>query len=207
MRFLWLIPPITLAILQLATRKYVFSALTSLSCAAVALIADADAGGWLMAAGLAVSVAGDYLLAHQRGRPERFLYGVALFGAAHVIFMIYAARGYTFRPLALGFIATLGLFYAMYLARSVLPGQTHAMRIALSGYAAISLLGLFFALSMGGPAGPRWLYALAIACILFSDTMIAEADFVHHRWAKGLILPTYYLCHILLAASRLAAPA
>ena len=95
--------------------------------------------------------------------------------------------------------------YAVYLARRVLPGQPAAMKTALSGYALVSLAGLFFALSMNAScAAERWLYAAGIAAILFSDTMIAEAEFAGRSKAHRLILPTYYLCHILLAASQIA---
>ena len=44
---------------------------------------------------------------------------------------------------------------------------------------------------------------LTIVCILFSDTMIAESQFAGQKWAYPLILPTYYLCHLLVAASQL----
>lgn len=46
-------------------------------------------------------------------------------------------------------------------------------------------------------------YAAAIALLLFSDTMIAEADFAGNRRADILVLPTYYLCHIMVAASAI----
>ena len=43
------------------------------------------------------------------------------------------------------------------------------------------------------------LYILGIAMLLFSDTMIAESDFVGNPKTGWLILPTYYLCHILVS--------
>ena len=209
MRYLWLLLQTLLALMQLTTGKYVFSALVTLSCALIVLVSGGHEPGRsaLMALGLVVSAVGDYLLAHQHGHPERFIAGVAAFGAAHLIFMIYALCAFRFRPLALGFIAVLAAFYAAYLLRSVLPGQAVPMRIALSGYTLVSLMGLFFALCANeATMAQRLLYILGIACIVFSDTMIAEADFVHHRWAHKYILPTYYLCHILLTASVLSAP-
>ena len=209
--YLWLLLPLAMALLRLATGKYVFSALVSLSCALIAIIF----GGWLipagrdylLAAGLVVSVMGDYLLAHQKRKPMRFIAGVALFGAAHVILIAYALCAFRFRPLALGFIVVLAALYAVYLKKRVLPGQPGAMKIALPCYALVSLAGLFCALCVSeATARQRLLYILGIACIVFSDTMIAEADFAHNKKAGKLILPTYYLCHILLAASALSAP-
>lgn len=204
MRYLWLLIPLVMALLQLATGRYIFSALVSVSCAAVALVPGVDMGGLIMAAGLLVSVAGDALLAHQAGHPNRFIEGVACFGAAHVIFAAYAARRFALSPLAAALVAALAALYALYLARRVLPGQPRPMKIALGGYAAVSLAGLFFALSMTAPQPEYLLYALGIAAIVFSDTMIAEAEFARNPRVRWLILPTYYLCHILLAASRLA---
>jgi|GEM_PF-1480825 len=205
MRFLWLLVPLSFALMRLVTRRYVFSALVSLACAVIVLFSGVKAGGQLLALGLLLSVAGDYLLAHQRGRSNRFLLGVAFFGLAHVAFILDAARRWTFRPLAAGLIAVLAALYTVYLTRSVLPGQPASMKGALAGYALVSLLGLFFALSLDAPPPERVPYALGIACILFSDTMIGEANFAGHARAKALILPTYYLCHILIAASRLSA--
>ena len=202
MRFLWLFLPIAMALLRLITGKYIFSALVSLACAAIIPFSDAP----FVVIGLLLSVVGDYLLAHQKGHPNRFLCGVAFFGLAHLAFIAFAARRFVLSPAALAVLLALAALYAVYLARRVLPGQGMPMRIALSGYAFVSLLGLFFALSMKAPhPAEYWLYAAGIASIVFSDTMIAEAEFVHHRWANRLILPTYYLCHILLAASQIAA--
>ncbi|MBR3504850.1 MAG: hypothetical protein IKO07_11515 [Clostridia bacterium] len=206
MNYAWLLLPLAMAILRLKTGKYVFSAFVSLSCAFIVLIGGGSARAFSLAAGLLVSVAGDYLLAHQKGKPMRFIAGVALFGAAHLIFMAYALWAFKFRPLALVFIALLAICYALYLTKRVLPGQPGAMKIALPGYALASLAGLFCALCANEPtAAQRILYILGIACIVFSDTMIAEADFAHNKKAGKFILPTYYLCHILLAASCLTA--
>ncbi len=201
---LWLLLPLGFALLRLATGKYAFSALTSLACAFIALLPGPDADGGLLALGLLLSVAGDYMLAHQKGRPAFFLYGVAGFGAAHLAFILFAARRFAFAPLAFGFIAVLAALYALYLSRRVLPGQPKPLRLALLGYALVSLAGLFFALCLNAPAPVRASYVLGIACIVFSDTMIAEAEFARNKKARPFILPAYYLCHILIALSRLS---
>ena len=205
MQYLWLLVPLFMALMRLVTRKYVFSALVTLSCAVIALIPGVDASGLIMAAGLLFSIAGDYLLAHQHGKSAVFIEGVACFGIAHVLFILYAVQRFMFRPLAVGFIIVLAAFYALYLTRRVLPGQPQAMKGALLGYALVSLMGLFAALSMDAAGAARTLYIFGIASIVFSDTMIAEAEFARRKQAHMLILPTYYLCHVLLAASRLAA--
>ena len=207
MRFLWLLLPIVMAALRMKTKKYVFSALVTLTCAAIIPFENG-----FMLLGFILSVAGDYLLAHQKGHPNRFLFGVAFFALAHLAFILHAASGvlwswrhFSFRPLALILALALAALYAAYLARRILPGQPAAMKIALSGYALISLAGLYFAMSMqAGVTLEYWLYVAGIAAIVFSDTMIAEAEFAGRHEAHKLILPTYYLCHILLAASAIA---
>ena len=206
MRFLWLLLPIAMAALRLKTKKYIFSALVTLTCAAIIPF-----GSGFMLLGLLLSVIGDYLLAHQKGHPNRFLFGVAFFALAHLAFILHAGtsvlwyRHFSFRPPALFFALALAALYAVYLTRRILPGQPAAMKIALSGYALVSLAGLYFALSMQTPGALEyWLYVAGIAAIVFSDTMIAEAEFAGRREAHKLILPTYYLCHILLAASLIA---
>ena len=201
MKMLWLLIPATLALLRLKTERYLFSALTSLACAAIIL--PTGSGRALLLSGLLISVAGDWLLAHQKAVPNAFICGVACFGVGHVLFALYAARRFVWDPWATALTALLAAFYALYLGRGVLPRQPLPMKVALCGYTLVSLLGLFYALSMGAGLAERLLYILGIACIVFSDTMIAEAEFVGHAWARPLILPTYYLCHILIAASRL----
>ena len=48
---------------------------------------------------------------------------------------------------------------------------------------------------------PKWGYVLGIALILFSDTLIAITEFMgNDRW-EFLILPTYYLAHIVITWS------
>ena len=93
--------------------------------------------------------------------------------------------------------------YGVYLARRIFPALDPKLRPALAGYALISLAGLSFALCRDVPLTGKLLYLLGILCILFSDTMIAEADFAKQRWAQPLILPFYYLCHLLITASQL----
>ena len=207
MRFLWLVIPLSFALLRLVTRKYVFSALVSVSCAAIVLFFRPDSGAVTMALGLLVSTAGDWLLAHDQGRQARFICGVAAFGVGHALFCLYAASRLTPRFLAVGAVMTalLGAGYALYLRRRIFPALDEAMRAAIAAYAGISLLSLFFAMTAGGATGAdKALYLIGIALILFSDTMIAESNFAKNRRARYYILPTYYMCHILLAASRLA---
>ena len=202
-RLLFLIVPAALAVMRLRLKKYPYSAAVTLSCAAIVALTGLDDGGTLMAIGLIVSAVGDWMLAHQVGHPDRFIKGVGLFAAGHLWFIAYAARTAAFALWPVIAINALTAGYALYLTRRVLPGQTGLISAALPLYALISLCGLLFALLRAAPVADKALYALGIASIIFSDTMIAENEFAKNKRAARWVLPTYYLCHILLAASRL----
>ena len=200
--FLWLLLPLLFCGLRLLTHQYIYSALISLSCAFVVAVAGTGGRAWLVALALAVSAGGDWFMAHQNLGPNNFLFGVGGFAVAHLLLIAFAARRFGFALPALAATLCLGALYYVYLRRRIFPGLDGFTAKALAGYACVSLLGLFFALSQRTPALEKWLYAAGIVCILFSDTMIAEADFAHAQWARPWILPTYYLCHLLLAASQ-----
>ena len=88
--------------------------------------------------------------------------------------------------------------YAAYLTQIVLPGMPKMLRLPAVLYTLVSVAGFTVALTSGDAV-----YASAIALLLFSDTMIAAADFAGRKELSFLILPTYYLCHILIALSAM----
>lgn len=185
--------PTAFAVLQLTTRKYIFSPLTTLSCAALALLNSP-----IMAAALFVSAIGDWFMAHKGDREIPYVLGIAGFFLGHAVFIAYAALRIRF--VAAGMLAGVALaaFYIPYLLLRVIRKVPKLLRIPVALYTLISLAGLTFAVMTGDV-----LYIAGIACLLFSDTMIAESDFVGVRSCGKWILPTYYLCHILVALSAL----
>ena len=203
MKWLWMLLPLAFCLLRLLTHRYICSALITLSCAVVVAVAGPGGDGWLVVAALIVSAAGDWFMAHQGLNPNNLLFGMAGFAVAHVLLIAYAARAFAFDGRALAAVLLLGALYALYLARRVFPGVEARLKPAIAGYALVSLAGLFFALCRGVPLGEKALYALGIVCILFSDTMIAESDFVGRKQAGPLILPTYYTCQLLITVSLL----
>jgi hypothetical protein len=46
--------------------------------------------------------------------------------------------------------------------------------------------------------GEKWGYVLGIVLILFSDTLIAFREFMAYGKWDFLVLPTYYLAHIVI---------
>ena len=190
MHFLILVP-IAFTVLQLASRRYVFSPLVTLSCAVPALFHSP-----VMAAALAVSAAGDWFMAHKGTRETFYILGIAGFFLGHVLFIAYAEPRIRFITAGVITAAALTAFYLPYLFLRVIRKVPKPLQIPVILYTLISLSGLTFAVMTGHIS-----YILGIACLLFSDTMIAESDFVGNRSCGKLILPTYYLCHILVTLS------
>lgn len=61
---------------------------------------------------------------------------------------------------------------------------------------ALNRFGMFF--RFGVPILPKCLFVAGIASILFSDTIIAFKEFSGYKELNFLIMPTYYLSHILM---------
>ena len=192
--------PVCFAVLRLITRKYVFSALTTLSCAALSL-SPVWSDGWrwsqlILPAALVVSAIGDYFMAHKGSRPEIYRLGIAGFLLAHVLFIVHSCTQW--RPNVRIFLVGIALFaaYGAYLALRALPGIPGSLKLPAALYALVSVAGFTLSLMTG-----NLLYILGLALLMFSDTMIAEHDFAGTRWAGALILPTYYLSQLLAALS------
>lgn len=188
----WLIViPIVFALLRLITRKYFFSALTTLACALIAL-----PHAPILTIGLVLSCAGDYFLGHKNGRDEIYALGIAGFFLGHALFIVDAAcrAHFTALPLIIGGVMLVG--YILYLALRVLPKMPRILKLPGTLYMLISVAGFTCAIATGDG-----IYIAAIAALVFSDTMIAEHDFLGSKIAAPFILPTYYLCHVLIALS------
>jgi hypothetical protein len=197
-----LIVPAFCAYMGNAQGKYAWNVGVTLGCAILLLLSEFRAASYCMIAGLLASLAGDYFMGHRYGKMIRYVYGISGFFVAHIFFVLYGAKGFALRPWAivLGIVLLAG--YSVYLKARILPHvREMPLRIAITCYMLVSVLALFFALSMQGTVFERILYILGIACIVFSDTVIGETDFVGTQGIAKLIMPTYYACHILITAS------
>ena len=193
--------PVFFSVMRKITGKYVYSALVTLSCLAVTTLLRMQGWAWL-AGGFAFSVLGDYLLAHQGGHPNRFIEGVGGFFLAHACFLGFAWRFWEINLFSAAVFVILSAAYAAYLIRFVLPSVDSApLAAAVCLYVAISVCVFSVAIAMRVSFVPRAMYALGIASIIFSDTLISMDRFLHQRRLKKWILPTYYLCHVLLTLS------
>ena len=193
-----LILPFAFALLRLFTRKYAFSALTTVSAGVIALTNLSSPAAVLIACALFVSAVGDYFMAHRSGSDRTYALGIGGFFVGDALFIASAAMRLHFSEMALVVgLLLLGL-YAAFLRLHIMPKLPETLKIPAIAYTMISVLGFTLSLMPGD-----FRYALSIALLLYSDTMIAEADFAGNRRADLLVLPTYYLCHILVAASAI----
>lgn len=187
--------PLAAAALRCVRPWFALNAIVSLSCAAIVLAVRGAISPLFF--GLIVSVAADWFMAHKAGRTGWYLCGIGGFFAAHALFLWDVLLDASLAPLPFLAFALLAAGYGLYLARRILPRVSDArMRLAIVLYMLISAASLGFSLAAPGAAR-----TLGLLCIVLSDTLIAESDFAGNRAAGAWILPTYFLCHILLALS------
>ncbi len=189
------------AVLRCALGQYLFSMLTTLLCALAVSASGSVPQKVALIAGLLVSIVADWYLAHQKAGEHMFLYGVMGFFVAHGLFAWYALPRYSYHLSVLVIALILLAGYGVYLFVRIMPHVDGVLKVPVLLYLLISILSLYFALSMNAPTWERILYIAGIVAILASDTMIAEGDFAGNKAADGLMLPLYYLCHILISLS------
>ena len=193
-----LLIPVSCAVLHRKLRRYPFSPAVTLSCAAVSLLS----GCHLLFLGLCVSAVGDWFLNHEHGRTGYFLCGVGGFFLGHLCFALHSLIRGGFSLISLPFSAVLFGLIGWFLLRRVhhgIPGK--ALRYAVTLYAGISCFSLGASLCGGFSPVPGILFTAGICMILFSDCIIALCRFGGVKGIGKWIMPTYFACHILMAAA------
>ena len=201
---LWaaLLAPVAAMVLGLKTKKFVWNCVLTLSCAVIVALTGRGMTVVPLIAALGLSIIGDFFMAHKKDRTMWYIGGISGFLLAHIAFIWYATGRFAGNMRI--YIAGAALIFMLgyYLKTRVLPKmQEKTMQIAVSLYALISGVSVIAAAAMHAPEFERLLFAVGIALIAFSDTMIAETDFVGSKECSVYIMPAYYLCHILVAAS------
>ena len=134
--------------------------------------------------------------------------GIAGFFLAHACFLIYSltrADASGDRLLWLIPAGALAVGYAVFLFRVLYPSIPDVpLKIAATAYTGISLAVFTASLLSSAPPLPKFLFCTGIALILFSDTLIALSRFLRKKKLSCAICPTYFACHILVAASVMA---
>ena len=201
---LWiaLLVPLLAMMMGLRTKKYAWNCVLTLSCALIVALTGRGAQMLPLVAALVISVLGDFFMAHKAGRTPWYIAGIAGFLLAHLCFIAYAAQAFVGSARIYLAGAALLALMIVYLLKRVLPQISEKpMQAAVAVYALVSVVSVVLASGLGGSEFERILYAFGILLIALSDCMIAENDFVGNRECGAYIMPTYYLCHILVAAS------
>ncbi|HHU97413.1 MAG: lysoplasmalogenase [Bacteroidota bacterium] len=148
------------------------------------------------------SICGDWFLSHRYGENIRFVYGVGCFFCAHVGFLWYALlRGKVRWKFTVILLTAYLLFYFVMLYPSFADKVT---MFAVLAYLLISGISMGAAVGINGNRRSKIAFAVGIALLLFSDTIIGLREFVGYPSLGKLILPTYYLCHISITFSILS---
>ena len=201
---LTLLIPVLCAVLHAKTGRYPFSAAVTLTClVSVFLWADPR-----ILAAYGFSVIGDWFMAHSGGKngDRNLLFGIVGFFLAHVCFLLFSAGRADFSHLLpLVPCALLAAGYAVFLVRKLYPAiPDRILKTAATAYTGISLAVLTLSLLSSAAPLPKFLFCFGIALIVFSDTLIALSRFLKKKGLGKWICPTYFACHIFIAASVMA---
>ncbi|MDM9632244.1 lysoplasmalogenase [Robiginitalea aurantiaca] len=154
---------------------------------------------WMLIGAFVFSIVGDFFLSTRDGDTMRFVYGIFFFLLAHIGYLNYSLyQG----KIHWGVTALFCGGYLIFFFTSLYPAISDVVLLwAALAYLFVSCfsLGTAWGIRLSGWA-KRW-YVFGIVLILFSDTLIAIAEFMaNDRW-DFLVLPTYYLAHIVITWS------
>ncbi len=151
---------------------------------------------WLAIGAFVFSIVGDYFLSNRGGDAMMFVYGIGFFFLAHLGYLGYAlCHG----RISLRATALLCAAYLIFFFTALYDGISDPVLLwAALAYLFVSCFSMGAAWGMQPGGRGKWLYVGGIGLILFSDTLIAFREFMAYTRWDFLILPTYYLAHILV---------
>jgi uncharacterized membrane protein YhhN len=154
---------------------------------------------WLIVAAFLFSVVGDWFLGNRKGIPVRFIYGIVFYFIAHAGYLWFSLKnGKIGKRLLLCILAPYLAFFFLMIFPNI---DNQILSVAVLCYLLISCTSLAAVTGIRFSAFPKWLLVSGIACILFSDTIIAFKEFVGYNELNFIIMPTYYLSHILITVA------
>ncbi|HAZ02706.1 MAG: hypothetical protein A2W90_14980 [Bacteroidetes bacterium GWF2_42_66] len=154
---------------------------------------------WMILAAFLFSIGGDWFMSHKHGDAGMFVAGIGLFFFAHVGYLSYALlNGRVKWPFTIILLSGFLLFFLL----KLYPGiEDKTLMVAALVYLLISCFSLGAAAGLKAEPLEKWTYIFGIFLILFSDTIIAFREFIGYKELDFLILPTYYLAHIVITFS------
>ena len=146
-----------------------------------------------------LSIIGDWFLSHRHGNPDRFILGIIFFFLAHIGYLSFSLMN---GKVKWGFFVILLVSYLLFFYLKLYPSiDNHILMWAVLVYLIISCFSLGAAMGIQANSIVKWTYFFGIFLILFSDTIIAFREFAGYDNLNFLILPTYYLAHIIIVFS------
>lgn len=154
---------------------------------------------WMLIGAFVFSIVGDFFLSTREADTMRFVYGIFFFFLAHIGYLAYSLYHGKIRW---GITALLCGGYLIFFFTSLYPGISDGVLLwAALAYLFVSCFSLGAALGIRFSGWAKRLYVFGIVLILFSDTLIALAEFMKYDQWDFLVLPTYYLAHIVITWS------
>jgi hypothetical protein len=176
-----LVVPAAFAYFACKTNKYALKTMQTLACLLIVLISGLISGAdyfYYLCAAFFVSVFGDYFLSYKHKNENFFVYGIALYFLAHVVYLLYIVMSFDIRIIVFVIlIVVLSVGYLTYYFMTLKKLISGVMAGAALSYLIISCVVLALALSAELAAGAKVLMTAGIALIVISDTIIAETDF------------------------------
>jgi uncharacterized membrane protein YhhN len=205
-RLLFVAVPAVLAGVAIRTSSVALKVSVAPACGLILLalmpgIFGSRAPALAVVAGMIVSAVGDYFMAVKGKNPGLFVAGIGCFLVAHVAYIVFALiEG---RPgwIVLAVMLAGYLPFYFFALRPAIKDPT--ISVATLVYVLVSSFALSAAFGLRLPAGPRWLFVAGIAFIVVSDTVISLVEFLGKKRLEWLILPTYFLMHVLNTLSLL----
>ena len=196
---IWIIIPIICALLAVDGFGLFFSFGVALSCIVILCIVynmKRRKEIWIFIAALLFSIIGDWFLSHRKGIPIRFIYGIICFFVAHLGYLWFSLKNGKINKKVLYVILVAYLVFFFLLIYPYIDDKI--LIAAVLSYLLISCVSFAAAVGIRFPILSKCLFVSGLASILFSDTIIAFREFAGINESNFLIMPTYYLSHILM---------
>ena len=138
-------------------------------------------------------------MAYREGREIFFVFGITFFLIAHVLYILYFLKNKGERHLSM--VISLIVFmaylvYFLYILRLNIVSPVLSAAVLL--YIIVSVISFAVAWDVQFKLSAKISTILGISMIVFSDTLIAQNNFVSQTELTQLIIPTYMMCHFFL---------
>lgn len=137
------------------------------------------------------------MLGHQKGHPERFVYGIFLFLIAHIGYLVFCLKKGRINRVVLAILLLIYLpFFIFFLYPAI---GVNTLLLATFLYLVFSCLTLSASAGLKMDALSKLFFILGVISFVLSDTLIAFNVFLNESRLYFLMMPGYYLSHIFIA--------